>query len=43
MSDNMTATEYTSRKGIALALGVAIVAILSALAFMPSVSADDPK
>ena len=43
MSDNMTATEYASRKGIALALGVAIVAILSALAFMPSVSADDPK
>ena len=43
MSDNMTATEYASRKGIALALGVAIMAILSALAFMPSVSADDPK
>ena len=39
----MTATEYASRKGIALALGVAIVAVLSVLAFMPSVSADDPK
>ena len=40
MSGSMTATECTSRRGIALALGAVLAAALSVLAMMPAADAD---